>query len=187
MYRDTKIARHAQHVLRGLSAEHGGSCLGSAVVLTLLQQASFWQCKCDTVIGRSVILCTALAAAAMRVFNDMWSGDIASSMYCLSCTAYFILLYRTLLYCPQGILQGLELYSIYQIGVEFTRALRDGVKQLLRQCKLPEVCVGLSGCLHCATPKGVAEMAAVWDCIQNCFCLFLLYSVRLIGLAIRVQ
>lgn len=40
----------------------------------------------------------------------------------------------------QGILQGLELHSIYQIGVEFTRALRDAVKQLLRQYKLPEVC-----------------------------------------------
>lgn len=39
----------------------------------------------------------------------------------------------------QGILQGLELHNIYQLTVEFTRALRDAVKQLLRQYKLPEV------------------------------------------------
>lgn len=42
-------------------------------------------------------------------------------------------------WCSQGILQGLELHSIYQLTVEFTRALRDAVKQLLRQFKLPEV------------------------------------------------
>jgi hypothetical protein len=42
----------------------------------------------------------------------------------------------------QGILQGLELHSIYQLTVEFTRALRDAVKQLLRQFKLPEVRAG---------------------------------------------
>jgi hypothetical protein len=31
------------------------------------------------------------------------------------------------------------LHNIYQVTVEFTRALRDAVKQLLRQYKLPEV------------------------------------------------
>jgi hypothetical protein len=39
----------------------------------------------------------------------------------------------------QGVLQSLELHSIYQVEVEFTRALREAVKQLLRQYKLPEV------------------------------------------------
>lgn len=42
--------------------------------------------------------------------------------------------------CPaQAVVQALELHGAYHIGVEFTRALRDGVKQLLRTHKLPEV------------------------------------------------
>lgn len=39
----------------------------------------------------------------------------------------------------QGVIQALELHGSYQIGVEFTRALREAVKQILRQYKLPEV------------------------------------------------
>ncbi|WIA21350.1 hypothetical protein OEZ85_000574 [Tetradesmus obliquus] len=39
----------------------------------------------------------------------------------------------------QAVVQALELHGAYHIGVEFTRALRDGVKQLLRTYKLPEV------------------------------------------------
>jgi hypothetical protein len=82
------------------------------------------------------------------LFRNVWVKEL----YCSPCTERIVLLD---LYCPQGILQGLELYSIYQIGVEFTRALRDGVKQLLRQCKLPEVSWMLVY-VHCAR--------AIWCC-----------------------
>jgi hypothetical protein len=69
-----------------------------------------------------------------------------------------------LLCCPQGILQGLELYGIYQIGVEFTRALRDGVKQLLRQCKLPKVRPWGQGSLHCQRHPQVAQGMPAFGC-----------------------
>eukprot|EP00775_Hariotina_reticulata_P007466 gene7466-7676_t len=39
----------------------------------------------------------------------------------------------------QGVIQAMELHSTYHIGTEFTRALREAVKQLLRMYKLPEV------------------------------------------------
>eukprot|EP00878_Enallax_costatus_P018800 GHUV01019813.1.p1 GENE.GHUV01019813.1~~GHUV01019813.1.p1 ORF type:complete len:717 (+),score=259.77 GHUV01019813.1:106-2256(+) len=39
----------------------------------------------------------------------------------------------------QGVIQALELHGSYQIGVEFTRALREAVKQIQRQYKLPEI------------------------------------------------
>lgn len=62
--------------------------------------------------------------------------------------------------CLQGILQGLELHSIYQLTVEFTRALRDAVKQLLRQYKLPEV---RSLCMESSI-----QQCACWLCLAHC-------------------
>lgn len=62
--------------------------------------------------------------------------------------------------CLQGILQGLELHSIYQLTVEFTRALRDAVKQLLIQYKFPEV--------RAVEPLPFACCHAAWPWVVLC-------------------
>jgi hypothetical protein len=61
------------------------------------------------------------------------------------------------------VVQALELHGAYHIGVEFTRALRDGVKQLLRTHKLPEVRQGQLASLNAlgSTPAGPAFL---WQC-----------------------
>lgn len=67
----------------------------------------------------------------------------------------------------QGILQGLELHNVYQVTVEFTRALRDAVKQLLRQYKFPEVCSSLlMMLLGCWRYRQLQACSCPWNQLQ---------------------
>ncbi len=65
--------------------------------------------------------------------------------------------------CPsQAVLQALQLHGAYHVSVEFTRALREAVKQVLRERKLPEASTAQRSVVAaCATH-------ALLCCVQCC-------------------